>query len=99
MGVRCRHDVNDLVPSAGAAGNRRSALTELLSHVEIHNQGIIPRDLFQFGVYGSGVMILTSLIALCFPSPHAISHGDFFLVSAGIAAGLAGFLHALAIPA
>ena len=90
----------DLIPWSGASssGESRSALSDFLSHVETHSKGIIPRDLIQFGLYGSAVMILTSLIALCFPSPHSISHGEFFLLFGRIAAGLAGFLHALAIP-
>jgi hypothetical protein len=78
-----------------------SALSDFLRHTTVYERAgaVIPRDLLRFGFVGSLVVIGTGLMALLFPSPQSIKQGDFFLLFGSQAAGLASFLHALAIPA
>jgi hypothetical protein len=89
---------HDLVPRAS---QDESALDSLLNRaVPWESLGkVLPRDLVRLGLYGSAVMILTALLALAIPSTHSIRHGGLFLLFASIAAGLAAFLHAVAVPA
>ena len=78
-----------------------SALESLLKRAAEHEGlgAVIPRDLLQFGLYGSVLVIVTGLLALMLPSPTSISHGHFFLVLGHAEAGLVGFMQALAVPA
>ena len=89
----------DLVPSSGDASG--SALKDFLSHSTIYEKAgaVMPRDLVQFGLYGSGVVILTGLVALVLPKPWSISHGGFFLVLGGPETHLDALMHHLAVPA
>lgn len=91
---------SEVVPITGD-GRGASALSDFLRHTTVYERAgaALPRDLIQFGFLGSIVVIATGLLALAFPSPQAIEHGGFFLVLGGMAAGLASFLHALAVPA
>jgi hypothetical protein len=59
----------------------------------------IPRDLLNFGLYGSAIVTVTGLLALLFPSPDSIRHSGFFLVLGASAANLEAIMHSLAIPA
>jgi hypothetical protein len=90
---------SDLVPSSDAGGG--SALKDFLSHTTIYEKAgaVLPRDLVQFGLLGSGAVILGGLVALLLPDPNSIRMGGFFLVLGPMEAGLAGFMHALAVPA
>ena len=76
-----------------------SALKSLLRRAAVHNKAVIPADLVQFGLLGSGIVILTALLALAMPSEHSISHSSFYLLFGGVLGSLAAFAHALAVPA
>lgn len=91
--------VTDLVPGSSASGG--SALKDLLAHSVVYEKAgaVIPRDLLQFGLFGSIVVIVTGLLALVLPDPASISRGEFFLVLGSTAASLDSLMHGLAIPA
>lgn len=94
---------NELVP----VSEEESALESLLRRaVPYEGLGaVMPRDLVQFGLYGSGIVILAGLIALALPDPssirhaHGLFHAHFFLILGPVEAGLVGFMQALAVPA
>ena len=96
----------DLVPSS-PGDSSGSALRDFLSHAVIYgNRALMPRDLVQFGLMGSGLAILASVIALALPDPASIEHAHgpmfhahFFLILGSVAGGLVGLLQALAVPA
>jgi hypothetical protein len=90
---------SELVPSP--PDHSGSALSDFLRHSVVHEKAgsIIPLDLLSFGLLGSGVVILTGLLALAFPSPHAVAQGQFFLLLASEAAGLDSLMKHLAIAA
>jgi hypothetical protein len=90
----------DLVPGS-PGGGERSALSDLLSRSIIHEKAgaVVPRDLLQFGLLGSIVVILTGLLALVFPGAESIRHGGFFFLFGGQVADLASIMEAAAIPA
>lgn len=89
----------DLLPRPPGGGG--SALSDFLGHTTIYEKAgaVVPRDLVQFGLLGSVVVMVTGLVALVLPSPGSISHGGFFLVLGSTEAGLDSFMHALAVPA
>jgi hypothetical protein len=89
----------ELVPSVPEDGG--SALSDFLSRSTVYEKAgaVIPRDLLQFGYFGSMVVIGTGVLALVFPSPESVHHGGFFLLLGSQAADLVSFLHAIAIPA
>jgi hypothetical protein len=60
---------------------------------------VIPRDLLQFGLVGSIVVIVTGILAFIVPSPESIRQGDFYLVLGGTAADIGEIMRALAVPA
>jgi hypothetical protein len=90
---------SDLLPTPPSS--RRSALKDLLASSTVYEKAgaVIPKDLLQFGLFGSALVIATGCLALILPSPASISQGDFFLVLGSTAAGLDSVLHDLAIPA
>lgn len=90
----------DLAPSS-PDGSEGSALSDFLSRTTIYEQAgaVIPRDLLQFGLLGSIVVIATGLLALVFPGSASIRHGGFFFVFGGQVADLASIMEAAAIPA
>jgi len=87
----------DLAPEPSEGG---SALGDFLSRSVVYEKAgaVIPRDLLQFGLYGSIVVIATGILALIIPSAESIRQGDFYLVLGGTAADIGALLHALAIP-
>jgi hypothetical protein len=89
----------ELVPDPSEGGG--SALADFLRHSVIYEKAgaVIPCDLLSFGLLGSLVVIGTGLLALIFPSPHAVAQGQFFLLLASEAAGLDAFMKHLAVVA
>jgi hypothetical protein len=90
----------DLV-SGSPGGGERSALSDLLSRSIIHEKAgaVVPRDLLQFGLLGSILVIATGLLALIFPGAESIRQGGFFFLFGGQVADLASIMEAAAIPA
>src|SRR5690349_9538251 len=88
----------DLVPYPSGG---RDAFGEFLRHAIPYEKAgrVLPRDLLQFGVYGSVAVIAAGLLALIFPSPTSIRHAHFFLVLRSQEADLQSLLRALAVPA
>jgi hypothetical protein len=91
----------ELIPGPSAADDNGSALKAFLDRTTIHETAgaAIPRDLLQFGLYGSLLVIASGILALIAPSPESIRSGDFFLILGTPAASLEAFMHALAVPA
>jgi hypothetical protein len=86
-------------PTAGSSTDR-SALDSLLEKAIPHETigATVSFDLLQFGLYGSVVVIVTSLVALAMPGAESIRHSSFYLLFGGAVADLVTFLRALAIP-
>jgi hypothetical protein len=89
------------------AKSDESALDSLLKRAISHDKigAVMPRDLVQFGLLGSGIVILAGLVALVLPDPSSIKNGHgpvfhwhFFLMFRSMAAGLDSFVQAMAIP-
>jgi hypothetical protein len=95
--------------SARPAVPGSSALSDFLKHTKIYDvtKAVMPKDLVQFGLYGSGVLMATALIALLLPDPSSIRstqvsfiiHAHLFFVGRALEATIVGLLQALAIPA
>lgn len=78
-----------------------SALKSLLTRSVVYEQvgAVIPHNLLQFGLFGSGLIVVTGLLALILPGAHSIQHGGFFLLLGSTTASLDSFLGSLAAPA
>jgi hypothetical protein len=87
----------DLVP----APDDDSALASLLRGAIPYERAgaVVPRELLQFGLYGSAIVIITGLLALTLPGADAIRHSGFYLVLGSVLANLDSLMGALAGPA
>ena len=93
----------EVVSSAAPArpSSDYSALKSLLNRSVIYEKAgaVIPHDLMQFGLFGSGLIIAAGLLALILPSAYSIQHGGFFLLLGSTTASLDSFIGSLAAPA
>jgi hypothetical protein len=89
-------DIADDGPAQG-----HSALKSLLERSVIYEKAgaVIPHDLLQFGLFGSGLIVAAGLLALILPSAYSIQHGGFFLLLGSTTASLDSFMGSLAAPA
>ena len=92
----------DLTPASdNAVPDDGSALRALLDHAIPYEKAgaVIPHDLLQFGLLGSGIVIATGLLALTLPDSAAIRHSDFYLVLGSLTASLDTVMGRAASPA
>ncbi len=81
--------------------SHHSALDSLLERVIPYEEvgAVVPLNLLQFGLLGSGVVIVTGLLALALPGAESIRHSGFYWVLGNTVASLVTFMRTLAGPA
>jgi hypothetical protein len=77
-----------------------SALTEFLKHTSVYGtRAVIPRELLQYGVYGSLALVVIGVLGMVVASPTAIAHSGFFWILGHVAADVMSVIQPVAVPA
>lgn len=91
----------ELIPSAWGPEDDDALRSFLRNNADSYEGAGAPIHpaLWQFGFYGSLVIIAAGVLALVLPAPSWIEHGGFFLLFGNLAAELTSIITALAVPA